>query len=457
MRPPVITAVTVVTMQALGGAFNRVAMSHLVSNISTQHSREYIKYNEERGEGSISASSTLRELLAKIGRKADVEDLSNHPALQTAIEYLEKRKIGKLPRAENSLIKELISSYNVNGVARIIEEGKSITEKGESKDSSIKTLINRMQSEFMQFLIDKKSPGDVFKLLKLDEQGESLFQSPLLNTWKNYVDTYNEFQHEHISLFATLKEQFNAEKQDELIRMLFDAKMRRIKKTVRRMRAEQSRTWLSRGIPPDDIFDLLELRKDKFARMDGKRFTLWKEYANDFYSKFPEEDHDPMHILQKKYGYEFLVNMIFDAKEIPETRRIAKEVEKDLWKYWSGRYGSKNMNDPTLVDDVLKDLKLDQDKNPFDELRFYTWTEYLDFLKRNSPHLKIDVLATLTKLLGEDKVIRGLKDHDEDLVNILCSFSYDSLQLESLLARVNGKERASTMLRKRKRDEDAQG
>ncbi|KAI9914175.1 hypothetical protein PsorP6_004945 [Peronosclerospora sorghi] len=292
---PVIAAVTFVTMQALGGAFNTVAMSHLVSNISNQHSREYIKYNEERGEASTSASSTLREMLAKLGRKAVKKNISNHPALQTAIEYLEKHKIGNLPRAENSLIKELIGSYGVDGVARIIEEGKRrkyssifeegksifeegmskdssiieegkskdsrifeewkyIFEKGKSKDSSINILINRMQSELMQFLIEKKSPGDVFKLLKLDEQGESLFQSPLLNTWKDYVDTYNEFHHEHISLFATLKEQFNAEKQDELIRMLFDAKMRRIKKTVRRMRAEQSRTWLSRGIPPDDIF-----------------------------------------------------------------------------------------------------------------------------------------------------------------------------------------------------------
>ncbi|KAI9914169.1 hypothetical protein PsorP6_004949 [Peronosclerospora sorghi] len=483
MRFHTTVVVVFAMILASGEAFNAVVNSHVVSNISTQHSREYIKYNEERGEASVSASSTLREMLAKIGRKADVEDLINHPALQTAIEYLEKRKIGKLPRAENSFIKELIGSYGVDGVARIIEEGNrrkyssiieegksifeegmskdsSIVEEGKSKDSSIKTLIKRIQSEFMQFLIENKSPGDVFKLLKLDEQGESLFQSPLLNTWKDYVDTYNEFHHEHISLFATLKEQFNAEKQDELIRMLFDAKMRRIKKTVRRMRAEQSRTWLSRGIPPDDIFDLLELRNDKFARMDGQRFTAWKKYADKFYSRFSDEEHDPMHILQKKYGYQFLVKMIIDAEKIPKTQHNGKNAEEDLFMYWAKRYLPQNVVDPPIADAVFSALQLDKNEKPFNGPLFYTWISFILFFESRVPDFKIDLLTTLTKLLGEDKLIKSftsVEEEDMDFVkDIVRDLSNDSLREKvprSVLAMVYGDKDIRKRLRKRKRDD----
>ncbi|ETK84890.1 hypothetical protein F442_10327, partial [Phytophthora nicotianae P10297] len=53
-----------------------------------------------------------------------------------------------------------------------------------------------------------KSGDDVFKLLKLDESGTKLFNSPLFTTWTSYVDDINRNnRNKAVSLVSLLAKQ----------------------------------------------------------------------------------------------------------------------------------------------------------------------------------------------------------------------------------------------------------
>ncbi|ETO75242.1 hypothetical protein F444_09152 [Phytophthora nicotianae P1976] len=188
------------------------------------------------------------------------DDILRNPAVTTWYSYVKMRK----QNPDELLFFELKKVLSDESLARTLVAAKK---KGNAEiDVSVLEV-----EQFKYWLRGGKSADDIFTLLKLNKDGDKLFESPMLNTWVSYVVKLDEKNADEL-IFVALKNHYGIESVKE---MIVQAKTR---VTTENLASKlQEEVWRSTGKTEDDIFNLLKLDKDTLLEDPGLK--TWVSYA----------------------------------------------------------------------------------------------------------------------------------------------------------------------------------
>ncbi|KAG6616598.1 Secreted RxLR effector peptide protein [Phytophthora cinnamomi] len=205
--------------------------------------------------------------------------------------------------------------------------------------------------QIQTWLGNKQTPGDVFKLLKLDNAVDDVLTSPALNTWSNHLNAFNkEIPDKKSTLIATLTAHYGDE---GVARMLDAAKKVEATKTIAtNLEAAQIQHWLNSRKMLDSVFKLLNLDTAGENLLANPLFTTFTKFTDAFHAKNLGSKMTTVWIVRAHYSDFDVAKMILAVEKTPISASSAKRMEGTLFKNW--------MASPNTPDDAFKTLKLDQ-------------------------------------------------------------------------------------------------
>ncbi|KAK1942454.1 hypothetical protein P3T76_005953 [Phytophthora citrophthora] len=308
-------------------------------------------------------------------------NLLKKPELDAWISYA--ARLNKDPY--DLLLFKLKPRYDDAGLASMLVRAKN--------DPATKTIAEKLETlQLEKWIKQKKSMIDVFKLLKLNEEGSALLKSPALNTWVAYAKMLNKDPEE--LLFLAIKQ--NGFDEATLARMIVSAKQDvNTGAIAAKMEELQIIKWSKAGKSGDDIFQLLGLKKAGDGVFENPVWGTWVAYLNKH-----EVDADEVMftVLRAQYGDERLTKLVAKASEVSSTKEIATKLQLDVW----------HMNGQTS-DEVFNILKLNKmgDKI-FDSPELKTWVAYVRKLSSYARPNEFSAIVQLEKRFGTAKLARML-------------------------------------------------
>ncbi|KAG1694184.1 hypothetical protein DVH05_021840 [Phytophthora capsici] len=184
------------------------------------------------------------------------------------------------------------------------------------------------------WLNEKKTPRAVFDLLKLKDEQNALFSSPLFTAWLKYSDEFNLLDPEAkvVLPFSTLNKYYGDEALAKMI--LAASKDPSTSILAKRLHLEQLREWYSSLKPPELLFKALKLDKTGSKLFERSLFTVWKEYVEFIKLMDPSIKGNLLTPLIKVYGEKKLVKILVTAEKVPKTKKIATELQDLLRNRW---------------------------------------------------------------------------------------------------------------------------
>lgn len=245
-----------------------------------------------------------------------------------------------------------------------------------------------------------KSAEDIFVLLKLEQAGDSLFVTPQLNTWYNYVTTLLKKDDANKVMASVLTAHYG----DEALAKIF----REANPRVRRMRFV--RLWLENAVAqnrpkktlsPDESFKLLKLDAGVDKLLSNPKLETWVGYVGKLDAKKPAQESTAVQTLTKFYDDVELAKVLEAAKKVPSTEKIAKELQSAQLTLWTKKFSP---------DDAFKMLQLDVkvDKlltNP----NLALWITYLGKYNELNRGKGTTMIKTFTKFYGDEALAKMLE------------------------------------------------
>ncbi|ETL33016.1 hypothetical protein L916_14470, partial [Phytophthora nicotianae] len=201
------------------------------------------------------------------------------------------------------------------------------------KSPITENIAVRIQGEQTKtWLADKKSPADIFTLLKLKEEG-ALLSSPLFKSWLKYTDEYNMINwDEKVVSIKTLRKHYS---DDVLAKMIVTAgNSPSTENLSRRLRSELLREWYDTLKPGDFVFKALKLERTGLKVFERSLFPLWKQYVEFVSLKDPRIKVNFVSPLIKVYGERKLTRILTAAENVPSTKKFATDLLDALLKRW---------------------------------------------------------------------------------------------------------------------------
>uniref|UniRef100_H3H817 RxLR effector protein n=2 Tax=Phytophthora ramorum TaxID=164328 RepID=H3H817_PHYRM len=154
--------------------------------------------------------------------------------------------------AQASMASALVSHFGDEALATLL-----VAAKQNYKSGAVAAKLENAQLRNWESA--GKTGDDVFDLLKLNDKGEKLFESPVAATWISYVTKLNTQNSDEV-IFSSLKKLFDDE---ALAKMIAGAKnSASTTATATKLEQVQLNKWMTEGKTVDDIFALLKLNKD---------------------------------------------------------------------------------------------------------------------------------------------------------------------------------------------------
>ncbi|KAE8882938.1 hypothetical protein PF005_g28304 [Phytophthora fragariae] len=398
--------------------------------------------SEERGLDKIPGVAKIVEKLTPDKQKAanklftklklheTTSDLFESPNFHKWIKSVTKA-YKKTPDAANAVIVSTITArYGDEALARMLVAAKEVP-----TTRNLATQLEEVQ--LANWLTSMKTADDVFKLLKLDDEGVNLFKNPVFSTWVSYATKLDDKNPDTL-MFSVLKARYD---DDVLADIFIAAKETR---STRRIAARQESIlfakWTSDRKTADDAFKLLKLNpnRDDFLKSPALDFwisyvkmlgedpyklilaTLPARYTDEGLASMlvmAKEDHTTASITSKledaqssrwlsqgenarldkknpdklmlsalktSYNDEKLASMLISAQKIPRTKGFAARMQDELW-----------ISEGKTADDIFQLLKLNRE-NMFDSGELSTWVSYVT--KLNKLDDRPDEFAVISEL-----------------------------------------------------------
>nr|KAH7498929.1 RxLR effector protein PSR2 [Phytophthora ramorum] len=286
--------------------------------------------------------------------------------------------------AQASIASALVSHFGDEALATLL-----VAAKQNYKSATVATKLENAQLRNWESA--GKTGDDVFDLLKLNDKGEKLFESPVAATWISYVTKLNTQNSDEV-IFSSLKKLFDDE---ALAKMIAGAKTSAsTAATAKKLEQMQLNKWISEGKTADDIFALLKLNNEEGKLLQNTMLATWISYVN-LQGKNP---YDMILVkLSTHYDEAGLAKMLVTAKQDGTASSIVRKLEEVQLKNW--------LSDGKSADDVYNLLKLDLERG--DILKspmLTTWISYTAKLDEDPYQLLLVKLmkryddATLTKM-----------------------------------------------------------
>ncbi|KAE9258652.1 hypothetical protein PF001_g33292, partial [Phytophthora fragariae] len=178
------------------------------------------------------------------------------------------------------------------------------------------------------WLASKQTVDDVFKLLKLDDEGAKLFQNPVSSTWVSYATKLNGKNPDAL-MFSVLKARYD----DDALATIFTVakETRGAQSIAARQESILFTKWISDGKTADDAFKLLKLNPKTDNFLKSPALDSWISYVKML-------GEDPYKLLlatvSARYTDEGLARMLVVAKQDHITASVAAKLEHALFNRW---------------------------------------------------------------------------------------------------------------------------
>ncbi|KAL4166329.1 hypothetical protein KRP22_013592 [Phytophthora ramorum] len=315
--------------------------------------------------------------------------------------------------AQTSMASALVSHFGDEALATLL-----VAAKQNYKSGAVATKLENAQLRNWESA--GKTGDDVFDLLKLNDKGEKLFESPVAATWISYMTKLNTQNSDEV-IFSSLKKLFDDE---ALAKMIAGAKnSASTTATATKLEQVQLNKWMSEGKTADDIFALLKLNNEEGKLLQSPMLRTWISYV-DLQGKNP---YDMILVkLSTHYDEAGLAKMLTTAKQDGTAYSIVRKLEEVQLKNW--------LSDGKTADDVFKLLQLNKDGDTvFASSVWSVWSSYLTKLdKENADEL---MFVVLKKHYGDEGVAKMVS-----VANKEASTKNIGRKLEEELWRSQGKD-----------------
>ncbi|KAE9066004.1 hypothetical protein PF010_g27980 [Phytophthora fragariae] len=266
-----------------------------------------------------------------------LDNLLSSPRLETWKTYL-KVFNQQNPKEQTSLIAAMSKSYGDEAVLKMLESAKG----------SRRSAVKRLESEQMERWL-KMTPDEVFKGLNLDTAAEKMFGSSPLNAWGKYAGKFNSANPDkQTSLIGVLTTHYGDDgvvallaaakkrhEEDAVVAMIGAAKKNpSTEKLATKLQTEQIDDWLINKDTPDEIFNALKLDKSVDNLLTHPSFDTWATYMQEFNAKYLSQKDSMIDIFRATFGDKDLAKMLIAAKEVPDTKKVATDLQTALLNDW---------------------------------------------------------------------------------------------------------------------------
>ncbi|OWY96850.1 RxLR effector protein [Phytophthora megakarya] len=207
---------------------------------------------------------------------------------------------------------------------------------------------------------------DVYKILKLNQAGDKLFENPLFVSWAAFVVKKNS-KDPGSEMFTTFTKYYD----DDVLATMIPTRLLISAKKVDSTRAKateleelQIALWISTDKSADDVFRLLNLDKTGDKLFES---PVWPSWINFIKQTKTKPDEATVTELTKIFGDVNLAKMISTATKVDSTEKLAVDLRSVQFKNWlTDGKTPKDVNTMlklgTDSDDVTKAVSLSYDK-----------------------------------------------------------------------------------------------
>ncbi|KAG3096803.1 hypothetical protein PI125_g15884 [Phytophthora idaei] len=290
------------------------------------------------------------EVLNSLKLGDDVADALKNSKLGSLNKYIAMLN-EKTPDKTITLIGTLSAPYRDDAVA------KALVSAERRIDSAPQLAVHAAQLRSQQlnaWLDNGKSVDDVFKLLKLGDDGYQALASRKLTVLDDYIVKFNRENPGHeTTLLKTLTKGFGGE--GALVPILAAAKhdMHTVTK-AKELEKGLLRKWRHENLEPASVMKLLKLDDDVNGVLKSRNLWTFEKYIAEFNKKNPENQVTLLGALTSKYEGDVTRAIVSGLKnENTAAERVAARLQKEQLEGWLKRDES--------VNDVFKLLKFKDD------------------------------------------------------------------------------------------------
>ncbi|ETM48113.1 hypothetical protein L914_07308 [Phytophthora nicotianae] len=335
---------------------------------------------------------TAAEVLNSLNLGDDVAGALKNSKLEVLKNYIERLN-KKNPDKTISLVGTLSARYGDDEVARAIVSAARRTDSA----PHVKELATQLRSQQLRAWLDNgKSVDDVFKLLKLGDDGYEALTSRKLILLDDYIVEFNRANPGHkTTLLKTLTTGFGGE--SHLVTLLAAAKHDvRTKAKATELENGLLRQWQRENLDPASVMKLLNLDNGVDRVLNNRNLETFEKYIAVFSKKNPENPTTFLGALTMKYEEGEVAKAIVSAlkNENMATRRVAAKLQKKQLDGWLER----NL----AVDDVFKLMKFKTDGSVVNSRNLETLEEYILVYNREKK-VSETLIGALAKGFGGEK------------------------------------------------------
>ncbi|KAG6955565.1 hypothetical protein JG688_00011821 [Phytophthora aleatoria] len=258
--------------------------------------------------------------LDKAGQK-----VFTHPEVVTWAKYVDDFNKAN-PDKHVTLFSTFAARFNDETLVQMLIAAKKVpsTEK-------IAVQVQAVQTKL--WLNTRKKPEDVFKLLRLNEEGPDIFKSPLFSAWVQYTDDFRKIYYgTELTTIATLTTKYDDEKLTKMILEALDTPS--TANMAKRLETKQLRNWYNQKDSPKDVFEALNLYNEGVKAFESPLYTVWTKYATYLGAAEPIYKVSLLTNLLNIYGESNLLKVIRAGNKNPNTKKMATELQDELCNIW---------------------------------------------------------------------------------------------------------------------------
>ncbi|KAF4150560.1 hypothetical protein GN958_ATG00222 [Phytophthora infestans] len=204
----------------------------------------------------------------------------------------------------------------------------------------IKAFILKIKLSFQEgkqlsaWLKEKKTPEDIFKLLKLDTGTKNLLASRNLRTWSVFMVLYNkENPKKMVTMLGMLTKTYG----DEATAKMIEAgrKNPKTRGIGNRLQELQLNGWAQNGLSPDIVFQMLKVGEGGVDKvMANNVLSVWFYFFTRMNRYNPDRQADMMKKLSTVYDDIPLAKAFEAARNVQFSGRMGKELQLAQFKKW---------------------------------------------------------------------------------------------------------------------------
>ncbi|OWZ21149.1 Avirulence (Avh) protein [Phytophthora megakarya] len=200
------------------------------------------------------------------------------------------------------------------------------------------TVTDVEKKQFRLWLKQKQTPEDVLKLLKMDDDFETILKSPTYNTVVNFITAYNEkVTVKHPEKTVTALGLFVKTYGDEAMAKSLELAKRdpSLEQLAQRIQGDLLAGWAGNGLTTDHVYKILKVKEEEVKDLfTTPAFNVWANFDNMVNHYHPDREKNVLNRLIESFGEIPLAKTIELASKEEAMDDIVYKLQQPLFEKW---------------------------------------------------------------------------------------------------------------------------